>query len=103
MTSLSNGLPPEIAVQIHPDWRRNEAAYWATRDELLKQYAGQWIGFADGTVVASGVRSVTVFHAALDASPHPFVTCVGREEEPFRIRRVDFAGGMGSGTLLLVN
>ena len=54
MKSLADGLPPEIAQQIHPDWRKNEAAYWAVRDQLLGQYQGQWIGFADGVVVASG-------------------------------------------------
>ena len=29
MRSIIEGLPPEIASQIHPDWRRNEADYWA--------------------------------------------------------------------------
>src|SRR2546421_300874 len=51
MKSLADGLPPEIARQIHPDWRKNEAAYWAVRDQLLKQYQGQWIGFADGAAL----------------------------------------------------
>jgi hypothetical protein len=91
MKSLADGLPPEIARQIHPDWRKNEAAYWAVRDQLLGRYQGQWIGFADGRVVASGSRPVVVFHAAQQAAQHPFVTCVGREEEPFRMRRASFA------------
>src|SRR5438552_6458216 len=54
MKSLADALPPEIARQIHPDWRKNEAAYWAVRDQLIRQYQGQWIGFADGAVIASG-------------------------------------------------
>ena len=29
MKSLADELPPEIARQIDPDWRKNEAAYWA--------------------------------------------------------------------------
>jgi hypothetical protein len=91
MKSLADGLPPEIAQQIHPDWRKNEAAYWSARDQLLGQYQGQWIGFADGVVVASGTRPVAVFQAAQRAARHPFVVCVGREEEPFRMRRVSFA------------
>ncbi len=37
MKSLADQLPPEIARQIHPDWRANEAAYWAGRDQLLGQ------------------------------------------------------------------
>src|SRR5271168_2780715 len=87
MKSLADGLPPEIAQQIHPDWRKNEAAYWAVRDQLLEQYQGQWIGFADGRVVASGTSPVTVFHAAEATGLHPFFICVGREETPCRIRR----------------
>ncbi len=90
MQSLADQLPPEIARQIHPDWRKNEADYWAARDQLLSQYAGQWIGFADGAVVASGTSPVAVFHAAEASGRHPFVTCVGREDEPCRMRRASF-------------
>jgi predicted aspartyl protease len=91
MKSLADGLPSEIAQQVHPDWRKNEAAYWAVRDELLSKYRNQWIGFSGGRVVASGSRPVVVFHAALDAAEHPFFVCVGREYEPFRMRRTSFA------------
>jgi hypothetical protein len=91
MKSLADNLPPEIARGIHPDWRKNEAGYWAVRDQLLTQYQNQWIGFADGVVVASGTSPVTVFHAAEATGRHPFVTCVGHEDEPTRIRRVAFA------------
>ena len=87
MKSLADGLPPEIAQQIHPDWRKNEAAYWAVRDQLLAQYQGQWIAFADGAVIASGTSPVEVLHAAQPADRHPFFICVGREDEPCRIRR----------------
>jgi len=89
--SIADQLPPEIARQIHPDRRKNEAGYWAVRDQLLDQYRGQWIGFADGTVIASGSSPVTVFHAAEASGRHPFFICVGREEEPCRIRRLSFA------------
>jgi len=90
MKSLADGLPPEIARQVHPEWRKNEAAYWAVRDQLLPQYQGQWIGFANGSVVAVGKRPVHVLHAAHQAAEHPFVICVGRESEPYRMRRVVF-------------
>jgi hypothetical protein len=90
MKSIADQLPPDIAQQIHPDRRKNEAAYWAVRDQLLDQYRGQWIGFADGAVIASGNSPVTVFHAAEASGQHPFFICVGREEEPCRIRRVAF-------------
>jgi hypothetical protein len=85
--SIVDQLPPEVARQIHPDRRKNEAAYWAVRDQLLDQYRDQWIGFADGKVVASGTSPVTVFHAAEATGLHPYFICVGREEEPCRIRR----------------
>jgi hypothetical protein len=90
MKSIADQLPPEIARQIHPDRRKNEADYWAVRDQLLDQYRGQWVGFADGRVIASGGSPVTVFHAAEASGRHPFFVCVGREEEPCRIRRVAF-------------
>lgn len=90
MKSLADALPPEIARQINPDWRKNEAAYWAVRDQLLSQYQGQWIGFADGHVIVSGTSPVAVFHAAEASGQNPFVTCVGREDEPTRMRRVSF-------------
>ena len=87
MKSIADHLPPDIARQIHPDWRKNEAEYWAARDQLLSQYRDQWIGFADGAVIASGASPVEVFHAAEQSGRHPFVTCVGREDEPCRMRR----------------
>src|SRR5262245_27393525 len=90
MKSIADQLPPEIARQIHPDRRKNEEAYWATRDQLLDQYRDQWIGFADGKVIAAGTSPVSVFHAAEATGLHPFFICVGREDEPARIRRVSF-------------
>ena len=91
MKSLADALPPEIAQQIDPDWRKNEAAYWAVRDQLLGQYQGRWIGFVDGAVIASGTSPAAVFHTSEAAGRNPFVTCVGREDEPVRMRRVGFA------------
>ena len=96
MKSLADGLPPEIAREVHPDWRENEAAYWAVRDQILGQYQGQWISFADGAVIASGTRPAEVFHAAQQSVRHPFVICVGREEEPIRIPRATYLYDVGS-------
>jgi predicted aspartyl protease len=90
MKSIADQLPPEIARQIHPDWRKNETAYWAVRDQLLGEYEGQWIGYADGAVIAFGTSPVTVFHAAEASARHPFVTCVGKEDEPCRMLRATF-------------
>lgn len=88
MRSLADGLPAEVAQCIHPDWRKNEAEYWAARDGLLAHYADQWIGFADGGAITSGTSPVEVLHQAQASGRHPFVICVGREHEPARMRRV---------------
>ena len=90
MNSIADQLPADIARQIHPDRLKNEAAYWLLRDQLLDQYFGLWIGFADGLVIASGSSPVSVFHAAEASGQHPFLICVGKEEQPCRIRRVSF-------------
>jgi len=90
MKSMADGLPPEIASQIHPDWRKNEVAYWSARDRLLNKYQDQWIGFADDGVIASGSSPVAVFHEAEATGRNPFVTCVGHEDEPTRMRRVSY-------------
>jgi hypothetical protein len=90
MPNIADQLPPEIARQLHPDRRKNEADYWAVRDQMLAQYAGQWIGFANGRVIASGISPVAVLHQAEATGLHPFLICVGREEEPTRIRRISF-------------
>jgi predicted aspartyl protease len=92
MRSLADALPPEIARQVHPDWRKNEAAYWAVRDQLLGQYRGRWIGFADGAVMADAATPLEVFLAVHHSGRHPFVVRVGHEHEPwYRIRRASFA------------
>jgi hypothetical protein len=91
VNSLADGLSPEIAQQIHPDWRRNEASYWLGRDRLLEEYRSRWIGAADGSIIASGSSPVRVFHQAQASGLHPFVTCVGQENEPTRMRRSSLA------------
>ena len=95
MTSIADELPPEVAQAIDPAWRANETAYWAVRDHLLPRYRDQWVGFADGAVVAFGGSPVAVFHAAEAAGGSPFVTCVGREDEPCMMRRATFSGRVG--------
>jgi len=93
--SLMDGLPPEIAKRVHPDWRKNEADYWAHRNSLLANYRDQWIGFANGKVIVSGKSPVEVFHSAQASGQHPFITCVGHEHEPNRMRRSAFSYDQG--------
>ena len=91
MKSLADGLPPEIAKQVHPDWRKNELAYWDVRETLLNHFRDKWIAFSNGRVIASDTRPVLVFQAAHESGEHPFVICVGHEEEGVRMRRSTFA------------
>src|ERR1700746_3606317 len=92
MKSLADALPPEIARQVHPDWRKNEIAYWAVRDQLTAQYRGQWIGFANGRIIAAAATPLEVFLAVQQLGQHPFVIRVGHEDEPwYRIRRQSFS------------
>ncbi len=90
MKSLADELPPEIADRVNSDWRRNEAGYWAARASLFGRYCNVWVAFADGAVIASGTSPVAVFETAHKSGRHPFVTCVGHEDEPCRMRRVTF-------------
>jgi hypothetical protein len=90
MTTIADQLPPEIARQLHPDRRKNETDYWAAREQLIERYQGQWIGYADGKVIASGASPVSVLEAAEATGLHPFFICVGKETEPCRIRRAAF-------------
>ncbi|MCP4656162.1 MAG: hypothetical protein GY856_12180 [bacterium] len=90
MKSLLDGLPPEVARRIHPDWRKNETDYWVQRDRLLSQYRDHWIAFAQGSVIVSGTSPVDVLHDARQSAQHPYVTCVGHEHEPCRMRRQTF-------------
>lgn len=88
MKSLADTLPPEIGRQVHPDWRKNETAYWAVRDQLLGQYQGQWIAFADGAVLVAAAAPLDVFLAVHGSNQHPFIIRVGHEGEPwYRIRQ----------------
>ena len=91
MESLADKLPPEVATQIHPTWRANETEYWKAREGLLDTYRDRWIAFADGGVIASGTSPVEVMHAGQATGKHPYVTCVGRELEPSRMRRSSFS------------
>lgn len=91
MKSIADGLPAEIAAQIHPDWRKNESHYWEVRDSLLDQYEGSWIAFSRGRVIAADRRPMVVYQCAHESGEPPFVTCVGREQEGIRMRRSTFA------------
>lgn len=82
MSSLADGLPPEVAALVPHLWRDNERAYRAGRDALLAEYGGQWVAFADGAVVAAGRDPVEVLGVATSSDRHPFYARVGAEDTP---------------------
>jgi len=61
----------------------NYRAFAEQRDQIRRDYAGQWVGFAFGRVIAAGPNDDEVA-AALDAlDPQPISGCVFRaEDEP---------------------
>jgi hypothetical protein len=92
MRSLADGLPPDVLADIPKEWFDNEREYWKVQPEILADFNGQWIAFADGLVIASGPIPVDVYHAAAASKRHPYMARVGAEYEPTRMRRVTFAG-----------
>src|SRR5438105_1469915 len=58
MKSLADGLPPDVARQVHPDWRKNEAAPWADCQQLQLNPAqgvpGQMSGVVGGSAATLG-------------------------------------------------
>lgn len=85
--SIADALPPDVARQVHPDWRKNEAAYWAVREVLLGPYQGPWIAFSDGAVIVVAAAPLDVFLAVNQLRTHPYIVRVGYESTPwYRIR-----------------
>jgi hypothetical protein len=77
MKSIADQLPPDIARQIHPDRRKNEAEYWTVRDQLLEQYRDQWIGVEFRQVSGSPgvVLDRVIPDTGADASVLPWTDC----------------------------
>lgn len=88
--SLAEGLPPDVAKQLHPDWYKNEADYWAVRETLLAKYENTWVAFSNGAVISADKRPSKVSSEARQITAHPFITCVGREHIGLRMRRSSF-------------
>jgi Family of unknown function (DUF5678) len=84
----------EHAVQRKEEARqrfeREKQAYWAMRDELLKQYLGQWVAVVNGQVVAVGTKMGKVMEEAFHKTKSKvmFVSEVGHEDRVLRIRQI---------------
>lgn len=95
MNSAYDALPQEIRERINPKWRENELEYWRQREQLLAQYKDRWVAFADGKVVVEGKTPTAVSHEAKRVAEAPYVTCVGHEDEPTKIRTTIFTYDTG--------
>lgn len=72
----------------YEEWRRqhdedaanNYRAFAEQRDQIRRDYAGQWVAFACGRVIAAGF-DIDKVGSALDAlDPRPICGCVFRAE-----------------------
>ena len=90
MKSIADQLPPKSPGNSTLTGARTKRATGlsATNSSISTAASGSALPMA--VVIASGTSPVTVFHAAEASGRHPFFICVGREEEPCRIRRVTF-------------
>jgi hypothetical protein len=66
-----------------------KAAYWAMREDLMRQYHGQWVAVVNGQVVAVGNKAGKVLEEAYrkTGSEIGFVAHVGYEQVVRKIRQ----------------
>src|SRR2546423_216635 len=79
-----------MSAETKAQFEAEERAYWAQRDELLKQYAGKWVAVVGGQVAAVGDRMNQVSAEAYrrTGSRVKFVALVGEEDLEIVIRKV---------------
>lgn len=79
-----------IKDEVRQRFEREKQAYWAMREELLKQYLGQWVAVVNGQVVAVGNKMGKVMEEAFrkTKSKVMFVSEVGHEDRVLRIRQM---------------
>jgi len=78
-------------MDSYDEWRRkhdedvanNYRAFAEQREQIRRDYAGQWVGFAFGRVIAAGPDDDAVTAAMNGLNPQPISGCVFRaEDEP---------------------
>jgi len=78
-----------IREEIRQRFEREKQAYWAMREELLKQYFGKWVAVVDGQVVAVRDQMGKAMAEAYNKTKSTvmFVSEVGNEDRVLRIRQ----------------
>jgi len=88
---LTQNLSVTEKKRLHKDFVENEGIYWRIREQLLKQYAGQWVALHDARVVASGNDLFDVTDEVGKLGCHAYIARVGEEDNlVFTIRRREF-------------
>jgi hypothetical protein len=76
---------------VEQGFEQDRQDYWAMRDELLAQYAGQWVAVHKGRVVAVGEDPLSIMEPALAEDGYAYTNKVGDEDKiVVRQRRVSF-------------
>ena len=85
-------LPGSLRDAMPAEYLANEMKYWRVRDQLLVQYAGKWVAFHNGQVIASGDDFTAVMdEAGRKGYPAAYIDKVGEEGTlRFRCRRTTF-------------
>jgi len=78
-----------IKEETRQRFEREKQAYWAMREELLKQYFGKWVAVVDGQVVAVRDQMGKAMAEAYNKTKSTvmFVSEVGNEDRVLRIRQ----------------
>ena len=88
-----------MKVRANSIFEEQKRAYWRMRDELLMQYANQWVAIANGALVAHGDSASKVMLEAYrkTGSKVLYVNKVGDEKRTMRerIRRYDVYAATG--------
>jgi hypothetical protein len=76
---LTQSLPATQKEHLHKDFIENERTYWRMREQLLKQYAGQWVAIHGRKVVASGNDLLDVTDEVGKLGCHAYIARVDRK------------------------
>lgn len=66
---------------VEPGFEQDRQDCWVRRDELLAQYAGQWVAVHKGRVVAVGKDPLSIRELPLAEDAYAYTNKVGDEDK----------------------
>ena len=88
----TKNLPKAQQRYLHKDFIENEKHYWTIRDQLLREYRGQWVALHDGKIVATSLDIFDLVEQVGKIGGHPYIAKVGEEESlVFKVRQRGFS------------